>query len=229
MSDDLIVTLFEYLRPESISRLSVCSKILFSICQKFDRRIWKPHSDVLFTHRTLNVPTKSLLERINDLSPEKRREYAADVKIPNVQEEIRVLMIKALFLFPFGKYPSKENHWQSSLGEWKATYYHSRKECIRRTIMHEELTNICWKFVFKGEVGEVWNAIFLKDFTLHCEFNSIPYRWKVMMPTIIMHLTSFMLNYLGSMWGIIRCRWSSIPHFDPLVFLTGAGCWRIYM
>ena len=65
------------------------------------------------------------------------------------------------------------------MNDWKASYFHSKKDLRRQAIMLSELVNIKWEFRFRHYPGpESWSLRFFEDFTVLSSLHGETMSWR---------------------------------------------------
>lgn len=180
LSDDVACILFEYLPPLDALHLGECSHQLLRLLSLRDRAIFEPLLRSLYQDKIYNVPEGSLMQRIKALSISRLKRHLLDVPTSKCIEKIdfqRKLFGKLLFHYPFGRIPRQK--WPYHMSDWKASYFHAKRDLRRQTIMLSELVNIKWEFKFRHYPGaEAWTLRFFEDFTVLSSLHGETMSWR---------------------------------------------------
>lgn len=195
ITDDIIIIILKYLPPNDLLRAIESSKSWFSAASKDSNRIWRIHAENIWKQSgmTVNVPSGdlSLLARIKRIPLPTLKRSLQRVDITRCVEKIdfqRMLMANLLFGGRSSESCAKLRiyypDWALKVDEYKAAYFHGKRDVKRTQIHMSELCAIGWIFYFKTEFGydeEVSSSPskFRNDFTYYSERFGQTYYWQV--------------------------------------------------
>lgn len=170
LGDDVLCFLLELLSTSDLLQVGITCKRFRDLIVFLDKTLFSP----------LVPPSSQLMNRIQSLPLATLRKYLRGCDLSDCIEKAdyqRKLLAKILFLYPFNRIP--RSLWVYKIPEWKASYYHSKRDSKRQQIMLSELCNILWEFRFKYYPGtEFWNLRFHKDYTMFSTLHGETMTWR---------------------------------------------------
>ena len=190
ISDDILTRIFSLLHPDDLLGVEVCSK-RWKLCCK-DDQVWSHHAIRVWDIITHNKPSEYvLIERVKKLSMIALKRALVRVDTNSCLEKIdyqKALVNRLVFRYrdmttKSGIYRIQFPDWHRNFGDYKASYFYSKKETQRTTIHQSELCAIRWAFHFKHSDGpgldEQYITTFYDDFTMDSQLHSQKLNWQV--------------------------------------------------
>jgi hypothetical protein len=203
LSEDLICSIFQFLLPMEILRVSETSYHLHKIIINNDHKLWKTLFYLQTKEYEYNIPTSSLLSRIESLGiltlKQCLRDYNVDISSFTHKKEYQ----DALSIQILAQYPSQIeiSTWILHVPQWKASYYQAKRDVSRTKILKIELINTGFMFAFNSLQGNEFADViirFFDDFTMVSNINRYPYTWRVTITCIAFSYFNRLLYFIDN-------------------------------
>jgi len=227
LSNDLIFYVLTYQDYDTLRDCFLVSRLWREILLSSyaDTKLWsRLYRDYTSNFRA-NVTTLSILDRVKAVAAGNLRRYLSMKNVDTSRcveiGDFRAMLIAVLV---FGRRPNIASRsllyypeWTLSLLEWRASFYHARKDSQRSSILKSELCAFRWGFKFKAHV---YLQEMPDDYTLESKFND---DYSYNSPMFDQNLLWRVVEESGE--GIKRVQ---VDHYPILtISRLSDGCWLL--